>query len=268
MNSEQRCRICGGTARKTGTFELLGHHQVAFFMCESCDFWFTEEPWWLAEAYEVSVNRMDTGSARRSIDVHNRLFPFLSRCFDVKGRYVDWAGGTGLLVRLMRDSGLDFYWQDAYATNTYAGGFEWSPELAPAAAVTAIEVFEHLPDPLTFVAEVLASTKTDTIILSQELHHGPDPDWWYLARPTGQHIAFYTRRTLVALAEKFGMLVRSAGDLHMLTKRGPSETRFRRELRLAPFTLRIERRRLKTLTESDAEIGAQILRDQRRLGQE
>jgi hypothetical protein len=259
-SSGPSCRICGSSSTPTGAQRLLARHDVEFFLCDSCGFWFTEEPWWLEEAYDETVSRMDTGSARRSIQTHATLLPVLHRLFG-PGPFVDWAGGTGLLVRLMRDSGLDFHWQDAYAANVYAAGFEWRPELGPAAAVTAIEVFEHLPDPPGFVQQVLDETGTDSIVFAQELHHGPDPDWWYLARETGQHVAFYSADSLRVLGASFGLELASANGLHLLSRQPKALRRFAREVRCARLRYPLVRRRLHGLTEDDAARAAAAIRD-------
>ena len=53
---------------------------------------------------------------------------------------LDWGGGDGLLVRLLRDAGLDAYHHDRYADNLYAAGFEGDPTKRYS-MVTAFEVF-------------------------------------------------------------------------------------------------------------------------------
>ena len=45
----------------------------------------------------------------------------------------------------------------------------------------------------------------DVPTYSQELHTGPDPEWWYLTPATGQHVSFYSRRTLETIADRLGM---------------------------------------------------------------
>lgn len=239
-------------ATHSGT--VLGRYDVNYSMCSKCDFWAAESPTWLPEAYTNAISSMDTGIARRSRQCHQTIFPLLARVFDSGGTYVDWASGPGLLVRLMRDTGLDYYWQDAYAENAFAGGFEWERGQRRATAVTAIEVFEHVVDPVKFVADILDATCTDTIIFTQELHHGPDPSWWYLVPETGQHIAFYNERSLDALARRFHMSYRSAGWLHMLTSRDISQRRFAREVRLARYRAPFVRRRMASLTDSDSQL--------------
>jgi hypothetical protein len=239
---------------------VLGRHEVDYSICTHCDFWASAEPWWLDEAYGSAISSMDTGIARRTLQCHRVLFPLLARQFGTERPFVDWASGPGLLVRLMRDSGLDYYWQDAYSSNPFAAGFEWDFGKGPAAAVSAIEVFEHVVDPVAFVEEILVATGTDTILFTQELHHGPDPEWWYLVPETGQHIAFYSERTLTALADRVGMTVRSAGWIHMLTRREVSQTRFEREVRLAPYRFPLLERRAKGFTDSDSLLIAERLR--------
>jgi hypothetical protein len=152
---------------------------------------------------------------------------------------------------MMRDLGFDYYWQDAYATNIYALGFEWRPEMSPAAAVTAVEVFEHVPDPTAFVKQIVDSTGTDTILFTQELHHGVDPDWEYLAPECGQHISFYSSRTLAELAERTGMRAMSAGYFHMLTRRDIGVRRFQLEVRASHLTFPLVRRAAVPLTMAD-----------------
>lgn len=250
-SADRDCPICGGPMQATHTARVLGRHDVTYFMCAGCQFWTTEAPWWLHEAYTTAISSLDTGIARRTIASHRVLFPVLSRLFPGGSRFVDWAGGPGLLVRLMRDTGLDFYWQDAYAANVFAAGFDWKFEDSPAAAVTAIEVFEHVVDPVAFVQEVLDATGTDTIVFTQELHHGADSTWWYLVPETGQHIAFYNGKSLRALAARFDMAFISAGWIHMLTRRRISETRFAREIKLAKYRFPAMSRRAACLIDDD-----------------
>ncbi len=67
---------------------------------------------------------------------------------------MDWAGGHGLFVRLMRDQGFDFHWQDDYAENILAKPHIFARTQVPVSAVTAFEVFEHVADPLSFVENI------------------------------------------------------------------------------------------------------------------
>jgi hypothetical protein len=229
MTGTTRCRLCGGTTRVTHVGTLLGRHQVDYHLCGACDYWFTDEPYWLEEAYSAAISAADTGLVLRNVMVARELTAVLGGLLPA-GPYVDWAGGYGMLVRLMRDAGFDFYWADAYAENLLARGFEWTPG-GRSTAATAIEVLEHVPDPVAFVEECLEGAGTDTVIFSQELHTGPDPDWWYLTPATGQHVGFYSRRTLQVLADRLGLHLHTSLRLHMLTARELPDGRFDRLVR-------------------------------------
>ncbi len=118
-----KCRVCSSQTTPTHGGIILKKYNVQYHLCPSCDYWCTDEAFWLDEAYSEAVSSMDTGVVARNLSIHRSLAPALVTLFGT-GPYVDWAGGAGLLVRLMRDTGLDFYWQDAYAENVLAKG--WS----------------------------------------------------------------------------------------------------------------------------------------------
>ena len=252
-----KCKVCGGSTTPTHTAAILKRYEVEYHLCTNCQYWFTDDAFWLDEAYSEAVSSMDTGTVSRNLYFHRSLAPTLVSLFGA-GPYVDWAGGAGMLVRLMRDTGLDFYWQDAYAENVLAKGLEWDRRRngRSALAVTAMEVLEHSPDPLPFVQEMLDGGGADTLIFSQELHHGPDPTWWYLAPECGQHISFYSSRTIEEIGRRLGMQLHSARNLHMLTRRDIPKGKFARTLRLSRLAGRLTTRKLNSLTQTDSDRAA------------
>jgi hypothetical protein len=80
---------------------------------------------------------------------------------------------------------------------------------------------EHLVDPLAFVEETLRHVGANTLIFTTELYEGDVPkpdDWWYYTFATGQHIGFFNRQTLEALANRLGLSFYSANGLHVLSR--------------------------------------------------
>nr|WP_244620345.1 class I SAM-dependent methyltransferase [Chitinophaga japonensis] len=144
--------------------------------------------------------------------------------FNADGRFLDYAGGYGFFTRHMRDKGFDFLHTDRYCENLFARYFELDdcPFPGKFELLTAFEVFEHLADPLTEIGKMFEYA--DSILFSTEIVPATAPgsidDWWYFAPETGQHISFYTLKSLEYLAEKFQCNFYTNGiTLHLFSKR-------------------------------------------------
>jgi Methyltransferase domain len=222
------CPICSGLMRPAFSAQVLYKYQVEYEVCDGCGFLRAHEPHWLDEAYSSAIAAADTGLVMRNISLAGKVAAVLYWGTKERGqgRYLDAAGGYGMLTRLMRDFGFDFYWQDKYCNNLIAPGFEYKESLGPCHAVTAMEVLEHLTDPVAFVRDTLHSSGATMLIITTELYEGDPPhpeNWWYYAFPTGQHIGFYQRKTLEVLGARLGLGLSSANGLHILSKEPVSE---------------------------------------------
>lgn len=208
--------------------EVLGKYQVQYEVCNTCGYLRTPDPYWLDEAYTSAIAQTDTGLVARNIAIARKLAGVLYWVLNERGngRYLDAAGGYGMLTRLMRDLGFDFYWNDKHCNNLLALGFDYRQSYGTCRVVTAIEVLEHVTNPVSFIEEIFAYSGADTLLFTTELYEGdpPEPDsWWYYAFSTGQHIGFFQRRTLVAIADRLGLSFTSANGIHVLSKNKVNE---------------------------------------------
>ena len=119
----QACRVCASSARYVYSLPVLGD-EVDYFDCAACGYFQTQEPYWLAKAYGSAINSVDTGILYRNQLNIWRVATTLLILGKLKGKVVDHAGGYGILVRLLRDAGIDAYWRDKYCENLLARGFE------------------------------------------------------------------------------------------------------------------------------------------------
>ncbi len=205
---------------------VLKRHPVQYFRCEKCSFVQTEEPYWLDEAYAEAVSALDVGAVSRNLRLAPIAQALIKRLFNPSGQFIDYGGGTGLFVRLMRDAGFDFFWFDKFAQNVFARGFE--AVSGKFELLTAFEVFEHLVQPVTELERMLAYSRNilfTTVLLPAE---APRPGhWWYYGLEHGQHVSLYTRQALQALADRFHLRLCSSGELHLLTEKQISQAQFR-----------------------------------------
>lgn len=249
------CNICNIETFPLFRAQIFFEHgvEVQYFHCKGCGFIQTEKPFWLDRAYEQSINLTDTGYVTRNIYLSKKtllLFVFL---FGKRGKYVDYAGGYGILTRLMRDYGLDFFWQDRYTPNLFARGFEFHLE-DKADAVTCFESFEHFVSPLEEISKILKISKN--IFFSTRLipNKIPQPNMWeYYGLEHGQHISFYSVSTLKFIAQHFNLNLYTDGqNLHLLTESRLSQTAYKFLLRLSRFQVDLVlRKTLKSKTVLD-----------------
>lgn len=214
------CRVCGAMSQHIFNSTLL-RHSVRYYECANCGYVQTETPHWLQEAYGEAINRSDTGILRRNERNARLVIRTLALIGHIRGTVIDCAGGYGLLVRMLRDRGVDAHWADRYCNNLVARGFE-AGEDERADLITAFEAMEHFVNPRTELAALL--TRADYVLVSSDLIPTPTPapgTWWYYAPEHGQHIGFYRQRTLSWLAQKLDCYVVSDDKSFHLFSRQP-----------------------------------------------
>jgi hypothetical protein len=247
------CRACGARAQPLRVLELAGR-EVQLYECTVCEFVQTEPPDWLDEAYASPINDSDTGILLRNAANARVVLATLSALGDMRGRVVDFAGGYGILVRLLRDYGVDALWSDPYCQNLVARGFDHAGQ--PATLVTAFEAFEHFVEPQRELDEMLRTAPN--VLVSTLLIPKPAPaEWWYYGQEHGQHVGWFRTRTLETMAAKRRKrLVTNGVSYHLFTDRPISSRRWRLLLRTSRLAALLHSRRLSPRTWSDHELAA------------
>lgn len=224
-----KCKMCSSSAALFSSATILCKFSVTYFRCLTCGYICTEEPYWLEEAYSYAITGSDLGLVRRNARLAEITRLVFTVFFGTKGSYLDFAGGYGLFVRMMRDSGFDFKWYDRYCTNLFARGF--AADLDNAGnydIVTAFEVFEHLVEPVSGLEDLLKYSKN--ILFTTDLLPEPAPkpeEWWYYGLEHGQHVSFYTRKSLQFLAKINGLNFYTNGaTVHLITEKKLSAALF------------------------------------------
>ena len=200
------CKICRSSCNLLFNTLVLQKYNVNYFQCTSCGFIQTEEPYWLNEAYNDVIAQMDIGLVSRNLEHAIIAEKIINKCFDSNRKFIDYGGGYGLFVRLMRDQGYNFYRQDNYCENIFASFFDVTDitnhEEIIFELLTSFEVFEHLTNPITDILKMFEYS--ESILFSTELQPLTKitsvNDWWYFVPETGQHISFYTLKSLQYIA--------------------------------------------------------------------
>src|SRR5690606_33910516 len=112
------CNICSGQMNKAFSKVVLGKLRVNYYQCDSCFFIQTENPYWLDEAYSSgAISVLDVGIMSRNLLLINKTENILFKLFPDFTDFsaVDYGGGHGVFVRMMRDRGFKFYRQDLHA---------------------------------------------------------------------------------------------------------------------------------------------------------
>ena len=211
-----KCRVCGSESNYAFSQPVLGR-QVSYFDCGACGYVQTQMPDWLDEAYSRAINDVDTGIMMRNGLNVGRVVMTLIALGRLQGRVIDHAGGYGILVRMLRDAGIEARWRDKYCENLLARGFESTDNRHD--LLTAFEVFEHMVDPLQELTAMLDDSPS--VLMSTELitsDRTPPTDWWYFGPEHGQHIGFFRPATLHWMARKLGCHHASDGvSLHLFS---------------------------------------------------
>jgi hypothetical protein len=235
-NIKENCRCCDEKSILKFKGNVIGN-LINYFECPNCGYLQTENPYWLDAAYEDVINVSDTGILARNITNVKVVIATLFILGKIRSTVVDSSGGYGILVRLLRDLGVEALWADPYCQNLLAKGFEYSNENAY--LVTSFEAFEHFINPNHELKKILSIAPN--VLLTTEIipHPTPTPDeWWYFGKEHGQHIGFFKVSTLEYLAKKNGKYyMGNGGSYHLFTDRPHNKLLWRLLIKISPLNI-------------------------------
>ena len=250
INSDHACRVCQQPSGSLWTGILIGH-SVDYYECPSCGYVQTESPYWLEQAYSSAINDSDTGIMKRNLYNRRIILGALHLLGETSSAVLDYAGGYGILVRLLRDDGVDAFWYDKFCKNLVAKGFEYTDKKVQ--LVTAFEAFEHFDQPMQELEQMLAIAPN--VLLSTELIKTPTPahkDWWYYGKEHGQHIGFFREQTLKNMAKTLGKHVVTDGkSFHLFSEQPISNRSWKLMLKLNKLYYFRLKQKLTSKTQSD-----------------
>lgn len=218
-----KCKICCSNTTFFATESIMPQKfEAQYYLCDNCEYLFIDNPHWLPISYSEAITDSDIGLVNRNSRLSIFTFAIIRLFFRDKKFFLDYAGGYGLFVRIMRNLGLNFYWEDKYAKNLFAKTFSSTENnIKNYGLITAFEVLEHLENPIEEL-EILFKL-SNNILISTELipEQKPKPkEWSYYALEHGQHIGFFSRKTMEYISNKYGFNYYTNGsDFHLFTKK-------------------------------------------------
>lgn len=224
------CKICQSVAAEFANAKILNKYDITYFRCSACGFIQTETPYWLDDAYSRAITHSDIGLVSRNLYTAKITQSLILTFYDANQKFLDYGGGYGLFVRMLRDRGFDFYRYDLFCENIFAQSFDAVDDgLTSYELVTAFEVFEHLVEPLYDIKQMLKYSRNILFTTTLVPNGPPKPDeWWYYGLEHGQHTSFYTYSSLVKLSKHLGLhLYSDRNSVHLLTQKKLNPSFFR-----------------------------------------
>lgn len=203
---------------------------VYYERCQSCGFLFTrhfdsyQADDWTREIYNGEYARLDPEYHGERAHRNASLLQFMFSRQRASIIGLDYGGGNGATSQSLRQIGFNFDSHDPF------GFSDMTPHKAGTYnLVTAFEVFEHVPDPVSTLATIMnymadgpAILIIGTLSSDGRVDNRSRLAWWYAA-PRNGHISLYSKRSLATLAQKFGLHCASPlPGTHIMSRRSIS----------------------------------------------
>jgi len=204
MTEKIQCRLCGESSKFSFSKKILSKYEIGYYLCEYCYSLQTEEPFWLPEAYDPINKKYDTGQLVRTFNNAAFLKALLTHLNLLNCYLVDYGCGSGLLTRFMRDVGINAWGFDCYSLPRLSIGFH-TESLEGANVINLCEVAEHFDLPAKYFDQIF-SCNPKILVMQTNILEVIDEEWDYLAVDHGQHVFFYSPKSIEYLAKRHNML--------------------------------------------------------------
>ncbi len=212
--NQMPCAVCGGDA---GFFLKNPASARIFYRCAGCGYIFAApEERRLSGEEERSFfkGQWEQSPDGGNVGCYPHILSLAQSCGISPVKALDFGCGNAGLIRTLRANGIPAYGIDRVPVENDMRPFVFSDFSGLPAIkfdlITAIEVFEHLPDPVAVLEELLARLSPDgflfmtTALTNRAMAHIKYfPHWIYQKDPT--HIGFFAERTMEFLARKHGL---------------------------------------------------------------
>ncbi|MFA5040160.1 MAG: class I SAM-dependent methyltransferase [Bdellovibrionales bacterium] len=206
-------------AEQKGVFLKLSGVPVYYYRCDGCGFCFAPSiAKWSLKEFEEKIYNDDYAVVdphylmKRPHQNHENLMCMFGK---VSGRisHLDYGGGEGFLVKLLRASGWNSTSYDPFVNKDTKVA-----DLGTFDLITAFEVFEHVPDVnalMSDLSRLLAPNGIvffSTLLSDQYVHERERLTWWY-ASPRNGHISLFSKASLKLLANNHGLNYGNASNV-------------------------------------------------------
>lgn len=208
------CAVCRGNA---GFFLKSPENGRTFYRCGGCGYIFAapdEQRLSGEEERSFFKGQWQQAPDGGNIGCYPHILSLTQSCGITAVKALDFGCGNAGLIRLLRANGIPAYGIDRVPVDNDMRPFVFKNFAEVPAMkfdlITAIEVFEHLPDPVAVLDELLARLSPEgflfitTALTNRSMAHIKYfPHWIYQKDRT--HIGFFAERTMEFLAHKNGL---------------------------------------------------------------
>jgi SAM-dependent methyltransferase len=230
MANKYKCDICDSETQiydcvdfnracceKEGTFLTLSGTAVYYYICKNCKFVFAPDlckqpkQFFQTEIYNkdyivVDPDFEEVRALSNSQTLHYQILQYNKHL-----KHLDYGAGNALMTKLLKQYNYNSKSYEPMETDidvSTLGRFD---------LITAIEVFEHVPDVNELMKNLTKLLKYDGIVLFGTLlsDNYIEPfkrlTWWYAA-PRNGHISLFSKKSLQILSSRYNLKFESFSE--------------------------------------------------------